>query len=47
MVEDIWDLLLEHQILHKCKLELSVLTDIARSQPHAVFSLCVHGFASK
>ena len=27
--------------------ELSVLTDIARSQPHAVFSSYVHGFASK
>ena len=26
--------------------ELSVLTDIARSQPHAVFSSYVHGFAS-
>ena len=27
--------------------ELSVLTDIARSQPYAVFSSYVHGFASK
>ena len=27
--------------------ELSLLTDIARSQPHAVFSLYIHGFASK
>ena len=27
--------------------ELSLLTDIARSQPHAVFSSYVHGFASK
>ena len=27
--------------------ELSLLTDIARSQPHAVFLLYIHGFACK